>query len=157
MRDHLPMYMLTATSTFALPFRVCHLHSQPWRPSLQELFEDYWVLMPEYQGLSGGLDQLQFERLLFGVFPTFRESPLQPGFDRWGSQWDVARAAANRLAAVHMYPDRLGLLMAWGLLPNLWFILCQLQTAFELFPSRLLCLTTSCYVCFFSTPPGCFK
>lgn len=39
--------------------------------------------MPEYQGLEGGLERLEFLRLLFGVFPTFRESPLQPGFDRW--------------------------------------------------------------------------
>lgn len=39
--------------------------------------------MPEYQGLEGELGQLEFLRLLFGVFPTFRESPLQPGFDRW--------------------------------------------------------------------------
>jgi hypothetical protein len=39
--------------------------------------------MPPYQGLTGGLDQLAFQRLLFGVFPTFRDSPLAPGFDRW--------------------------------------------------------------------------
>jgi hypothetical protein len=64
-------------------------YPQPWRPSLQQLFEDYWALMPEYQGLEGGLGQLEFLRLLFGVFPTFRESPLQPGFDRWGQLRDV--------------------------------------------------------------------
>jgi hypothetical protein len=57
------------------------------------LFEDYWVLMPEYQGISGGLDQLEFQRLLFGVFPTFRESPLQPGFDRCVVKWLAAVAA----------------------------------------------------------------
>eukprot|EP00879_Flechtneria_rotunda_P025809 GHRR01027456.1.p1 GENE.GHRR01027456.1~~GHRR01027456.1.p1 ORF type:complete len:257 (+),score=91.59 GHRR01027456.1:84-854(+) len=55
---------------------------QFWRPSLHQLFEDYWQLMPEYQQLSGGLDQLEFLRLLFGFFPTYKDSPLKPGFDR---------------------------------------------------------------------------
>jgi hypothetical protein len=55
---------------------------QPFRPSLQALFEDYWRLMPEYQQLPGGLQQLEFQRLLFGFFPTYKDSPLAPGFDR---------------------------------------------------------------------------
>jgi lycopene cyclase CruP len=55
---------------------------QPWRPSLQTLFEDYWRLMPQYQQLPGGLQQLEFQRLLFGFFPTYKDSPLAPGFDR---------------------------------------------------------------------------
>eukprot|EP00955_Chlamydomonas_euryale_P054830 355955-Chlamydomonas_euryale.AAC.4 len=42
--------------------------------------DDYWDLMPKYQGVN--MDDLTFKRALFGVFPTFRESPLQPGFDR---------------------------------------------------------------------------
>jgi hypothetical protein len=36
--------------------------------------------MPEYQRVS--LDDLRVERILFGFFPTFRDSPLKPGFDR---------------------------------------------------------------------------
>ena len=28
------------------------------------------------------LESLQFQRVLFGVFPTYRASPLRPGFDR---------------------------------------------------------------------------
>lgn len=58
-----------------------YMDAQPWRPSLQALFDDYWRLMPAYQGLDG-LEGLSFRRLLFGFFPTFRDSPLKPGFDR---------------------------------------------------------------------------
>lgn len=44
------------------------------------MLEDYWERLPGYQGVA--LDTLTFERVLFGFFPTFRESPLPPGFDR---------------------------------------------------------------------------
>jgi hypothetical protein len=36
--------------------------------------------MPEYQCVN--LDDLTPERILFGFFPTFRDSPLKPQFDR---------------------------------------------------------------------------
>jgi len=56
---------------------------QAWRPSLHALMEDYWRLMPAYQGLDdAAAARLSYERLLFGWFPTFRDSPLRPGFDR---------------------------------------------------------------------------
>eukprot|EP00775_Hariotina_reticulata_P005255 gene5255-5490_t len=58
------------------------MDAQPWRPSLHQLFEDYWQLMPQYQQLQGDVSQLDFLRLLFGMFPTFKDSPLTPGFDR---------------------------------------------------------------------------
>eukprot|EP00873_Tetraselmis_striata_P045663 jgi/Tetstr1/465927/TSEL_010541.t1 len=57
-----------------------YLDAEPHRPSLEALFEDYWRLMPEYQGVE--LDDLEVQRLVFGFFPTFRNSPLQPGWDR---------------------------------------------------------------------------
>ena len=56
--------------------------AQAWRPSLAQVLNDYWRLMPEYQGLKDGLDGLTFTRLLFGFFPTYKDSPLKPGFDR---------------------------------------------------------------------------
>ena len=40
------------------------------RPSLLSCLEDYWRLMPEYQGVK--LDDLEVQRILFGFFPTFR-------------------------------------------------------------------------------------
>lgn len=54
--------------------------ADPRRPSLEELLDDYWRIMPEYQGVT--LDHLQPQRILFGFFPTYRNSPLKPGFDR---------------------------------------------------------------------------
>lgn len=44
------------------------------------MLEEYWELMPQYQNVS--LDALTAQRILFGFFPTFRQSPLPPGFDR---------------------------------------------------------------------------
>lgn len=44
------------------------------------MLADYWQLMPQYQGVD--LSSLEVERILFGFFPTYRNSPLAPGFDR---------------------------------------------------------------------------
>ncbi len=44
------------------------------RPSLETLMEDYWRLMPGYQGVR--LEDVQPLRILFGYFPTYRASPL---------------------------------------------------------------------------------
>ncbi|KAL4448357.1 hypothetical protein ABPG75_005576 [Micractinium tetrahymenae] len=57
-----------------------YLDAQPSRPSLEAMLDEYWRLMPEYQGLQ--LEDLQVLRILFGWFPTFRDSPLRPAFDR---------------------------------------------------------------------------
>jgi len=50
------------------------------RPSLETLFEDYWTLLPKYQGVK--LDDLEFLRVVFGLFQSYQNSPLKPGFDR---------------------------------------------------------------------------
>lgn len=57
-----------------------YLDAHPDRPSLETLFDDYFRLLPEYQQVS--LDQLQFKRALFGVFPCYRASPLELPWDR---------------------------------------------------------------------------
>jgi hypothetical protein len=36
--------------------------------------------MAEYQGVQ--LEDITFRRALFGLFPTYRDSPLRPSFDR---------------------------------------------------------------------------
>lgn len=59
-------------------FNIADAH--PDRPSLEELLEEYWQLMPKYQGVE--LDHLQVQRVVFGLFPTYRNSPLAPQFDR---------------------------------------------------------------------------
>lgn len=51
------------------------------RPSLQDMFDDYWKLMPEYQGVSS-MEQLTVLRVLYGMFPAYKDSPLQVPFNR---------------------------------------------------------------------------
>jgi lycopene cyclase CruP len=52
-----------------------YLDAQPERPSLEQLFEDYFTLLPEYQQVD--LSQLTVKRALFGFFPAYRRSPLR--------------------------------------------------------------------------------
>ena len=54
-------------------FTYADLH--PQRPSLEQLFEDYWEQLPDYQGVSPS--QVQIQRALFGLFPSYDQSPLQ--------------------------------------------------------------------------------
>ncbi|KQJ98307.1 hypothetical protein BRADI_3g36120v3 [Brachypodium distachyon] len=49
-------------------------------PKLEELLEIYWDLMPEYQDVT--LETLDIRRVIFGIFPTHRDSPLPAAFDR---------------------------------------------------------------------------
>ncbi|XP_027172912.1 uncharacterized protein LOC113772501 [Coffea eugenioides] len=57
-----------------------YVNPQPECPKLEELLEDYWNLMPNYQGVS--LDNLEILRVVFGIFPTYRDSPLPAAFNR---------------------------------------------------------------------------
>jgi len=52
-----------------------YMDAHPKRLSLENLFEEYLHLLPKYQGVE--LQNLQFQRALFGFFPTYRESPLK--------------------------------------------------------------------------------
>ncbi|KAJ7964815.1 Lycopene beta/epsilon cyclase [Quillaja saponaria] len=57
-----------------------YVDPQPGSPKLEELLEDYWDLMPDYQGVS--LDNLDILRVIYGIFPTYRDSPLPAAFSR---------------------------------------------------------------------------
>ncbi|KAG8364574.1 hypothetical protein BUALT_Bualt18G0011500 [Buddleja alternifolia] len=57
-----------------------YLYPEPECPLLEDLLEDYWELMPKYQGMS--LDDLEVLRVIYGIFPTYRDSPLAAAFDR---------------------------------------------------------------------------
>lgn len=57
-----------------------YLDAHPDRLSLEDLFEEYLRLLPRYQGVP--LEQLQFQRALFGFFPCYRQSPLQLPWNR---------------------------------------------------------------------------
>merc|ERR1712071_538345 len=51
------------------------------RPSLLQLFEDYWKLLPTYQpSIQNPETDLDIRRILFAFFPTYRDSP--PEFSR---------------------------------------------------------------------------
>ncbi|WP_272066054.1 NAD(P)/FAD-dependent oxidoreductase [Oscillatoria sp. CS-180] len=52
-----------------------YLDIHPDRIGLEDLFDDYWTLLPDYQQVD--LDHLDIKRALFGFFPCYRESPLQ--------------------------------------------------------------------------------
>ncbi|MGF1600744.1 MAG: FAD-dependent oxidoreductase [Thermosynechococcaceae cyanobacterium] len=53
---------------------------KPQRPSLRQLFTDYFEGLPSYQGVE--LSQLQVQRALFGLFPSYRQSPLALPWNR---------------------------------------------------------------------------
>lgn len=57
-----------------------YLDAQPERPSIKDIMEDYWELLPRYQGVS--IDDLTFQRVLYGMFPVYRNSPLRPNVNR---------------------------------------------------------------------------
>jgi lycopene cyclase CruP len=50
------------------------------RFSLETLYEDYLRLLPEYQNVE--LEQLKFQRSLYGFFPCYRQSPLKTPWSR---------------------------------------------------------------------------
>ncbi|PKU87831.1 hypothetical protein MA16_Dca021177 [Dendrobium catenatum] len=57
-----------------------YVDAKPGSPTLEELLEEYWDLLPQYQGIA--IDKLEVLRVIFGIFPTFRDSPLPTAFDR---------------------------------------------------------------------------
>jgi lycopene cyclase CruP len=56
------------------------LDAKPERPSIGEIFDDYWELLPRYQGVD--VENLELLRILYGYFPTYRQSPLATPFNR---------------------------------------------------------------------------
>ncbi|MEG4197074.1 FAD-dependent oxidoreductase [Microcoleus sp. Pol12A5] len=50
------------------------------RFSLETLFEEYLRLLPQYQNVE--LEQLKFQRALYGIFPCYRQSPLKMPWNR---------------------------------------------------------------------------
>ena len=50
------------------------------RPTVLDILSDYWRLLPTYQGIQ--LDDLEVERIVYGIFPTYKSAPVKPEFDR---------------------------------------------------------------------------
>jgi lycopene cyclase CruP len=57
-----------------------YVDADPQRPSFSELMEDYLFWLPKYQEIE--LEQLEFQRVLFGFFPSYKQNPLQTPWDR---------------------------------------------------------------------------
>jgi len=57
-----------------------YVDADPQRPSFSQLMEDYLFWLPKYQEIS--LSQLQFQRVLFGFFPSYQQNPLQTPWNR---------------------------------------------------------------------------
>lgn len=57
-----------------------YMDARSERPSLEAFFEEYLRLLPQYQSVE--LEQLQFQRALFGFFPCYQKSPLRTPWNR---------------------------------------------------------------------------
>ncbi len=57
-----------------------YMDAHPEHLGLEDLFEEYLRLLPEYQNIQ--LSQLQLQRALFGFFPSYRHSPLRSPWSR---------------------------------------------------------------------------
>ena len=57
-----------------------YVDADPQRPSFAQLMEDYLFWLPKYQEIE--LQQLKFERVLFGFFPSYKQNPLQTPWNR---------------------------------------------------------------------------
>ncbi|XP_050207217.1 uncharacterized protein LOC126656650 [Mercurialis annua] len=67
-------------STDRTTYMFTYVSPQPGSPKLEDLLEAYWDLMPKYQGVV--LDNLEIMRVIYGIFPTYRDSPLPAAFSR---------------------------------------------------------------------------
>lgn len=71
------------TSDVKTTYMFTYMDADENRPSLLQLFEDYWKLLPEYQNsIENPETDLDIKRILFAFFPTYRDSPLKPEFSR---------------------------------------------------------------------------
>jgi hypothetical protein len=57
-----------------------YVDAEEARPSLVQMLERYWELLPDYQGVP--LEEIEVQRVLFGFFPAYRSSPTSPSFAR---------------------------------------------------------------------------
>lgn len=57
-----------------------YVDADPQRPSFAQLMEDYLFWLPKYQEIE--LAQIEFKRVLFGFFPSYKQNPLQTPWSR---------------------------------------------------------------------------
>jgi len=75
--------MLPGMSNTKTTYMFTYMDADAKRPSLETIFEDYWKLLPSYQpSIQDPETDLDMKRVLFGVFPTYKDSPLTPSWNR---------------------------------------------------------------------------
>ena len=70
----------SASATQRTTYLFTYMDLDERRPSVMEIMEDYWRKLPGYQGVD--LDELELRRVLFGLFVSYKDSPLPVTFDR---------------------------------------------------------------------------
>lgn len=70
----------TFNTDYRTTYLFTYMDAKPERPSILSIMDDYWKLLPAYQGKS--IEELEFARILFAYFLTYRESPIQTPFHR---------------------------------------------------------------------------
>jgi lycopene cyclase CruP len=68
-----------------------YLDIHPDRMGLEDLFDEYWALLPQYQQVA--LSDLDVKRALFGFFPCYRDSPLRYP---WGRMLPVGDSSGSQ-------------------------------------------------------------
>lgn len=49
-----------------------YIDPRPGSPRLEDLLEEFWELMPNYQTIKS-IDELEILRVIYGIFPTYRD------------------------------------------------------------------------------------
>lgn len=70
----------TRTKGQRTTYMFCYTDTDPGRPTLEQLLDEYFASLPRYQGVDPRA--LTWRRVLFGGFPCYARAPLRPGFDR---------------------------------------------------------------------------
>ena len=70
----------SASPTQRTTYLFTYLGLEKERPSVLDIMEDYWKLLPLYQGID--LEALTPRRILFGLFTSYKDSPLPVKWDR---------------------------------------------------------------------------
>ena len=83
----------SASPTQRTTYMFTYMDLDPKRPSVLQIMDDYWRMLPRYQGVD--LEALRMRRVLFGLFTSYKDSPLPVRFDR------VMQARGGHMHAFH--------------------------------------------------------
>merc|ERR1712176_90149 len=73
----------TNATNIKTTYMFTYMDAEEYRPSLSSIMDDYWNLLPIYQpSITDPEKDLDFKRVLFAFFPTYKNSPLKPAFSR---------------------------------------------------------------------------